>query len=83
MADKAAAEISVKQVIEAVETTLERRRGSSADVDPDTRLEDLGLNSLDYAEVFLSIQEIVGFELDPDSAGDVECVRDLARLQAL
>lgn len=83
MPSKAASEVTVGHVIEAIEITLERRRGRGSAVTPDTRLEDLGLSSLDYAEVFLSIQEIVGFELDPESAGEVECVRDLARLEGL
>jgi acyl carrier protein len=75
--------IGVDQVVEAITNTLRERRGSAPDIGPDTRLESLDLNSLDYAEVFVSIQEVVGFELDPESAGEVEVVRDLGRLQPL
>jgi hypothetical protein len=33
--------------------------------------------------VFVTLQEAVGFELDPESAGEVEVVRDLVRLKPL
>ena len=70
-------------MIEAIEQTLETRRGTRPEVHPDTRIESLDLNSLDLAEVFVCIQETVGFELDPDSVGDVERVRDLVVLRPL
>jgi acyl carrier protein len=75
--------VGIDDVVDAITTTLRERRGSVPDVGPDTPLESLDLNSLDFAEIFVSIQEVVGFELDPESAGDVEFVSDLVRLRPL
>ena len=47
------------------------------------RFEDLGLDSLDVAEIFLYLEEQAGCRLDPESAGVLERVGDLVNLKAL
>lgn len=43
----------------------------------ETSLESLGLTSLDITEVLLSIEEKVGFELDPSAAADIKSIGDI------
>jgi len=61
----------------------QRRKSGPQVILADTRLETLALDSLDVAEVFLAIEDRVGYRLDPDSVGDPECVGDLTRLRPL
>jgi acyl carrier protein len=76
--------IDLDGIVQVVRQVLSERRGIRADsIEADTRLEDLGLDSLDIAEVFLNLEEAVGYRLDPDSVPDVDRVEDLTRLRPL
>jgi len=70
-------------VIAAVERVIVARRGACPPIGADTRFDELGLNSLDFAEAFVTIEEAVGYGLDPESAGDAVVVGDLIGLRPL
>ena len=58
-------------------------RQEAAKIETDTRLADLGLDSLDAAELFLLLEEKAGHSLDPGSAGELTDVGDLTKLRLL
>jgi acyl carrier protein len=76
------APVSAEQAVAAVNEVLGDRHGSDP-VGVDDRFEDLGLDSLDVAELFLTLEEMAGCQLDPASAGALERVGDLAGLREL
>jgi acyl carrier protein len=75
--------VTIQQAVDAINEVLGGRGPAGRPVEAEDRLEDLGLDSLDVAELFLSLEAEVGRELDPASAGALERVRDLAELRAL
>lgn len=75
--------LSVEHAVKAVSEALEERPGPSQRVDATTRLDALGLDSLDFAELFMILEERAGLRLDPDSATELVVVADLTRLRAL
>ena len=77
------APIDVDVVVGAVGSMIETRRGTTLSIGPHTRLDELGLSSLDFAEAFVTIEEAVGYHLDPESAGDMAHVGDLVHLRPL
>ena len=72
--------IRLEDAVEAITEIL--GPGRTRPVDAESRLLDLGLDSLDAAELFLLLEEKAGFALDPASAGALERVADLTRLRA-
>jgi acyl carrier protein len=74
------ASISLQDALEAIDEILGPGR-NSAQVKADSRLVDLGLDSLDAAELFLLLEEKAGVQLDPASAGELQSVEDLTKLQ--
>jgi len=71
--------ISLEDAVTAVGKIL--GPGREQPIDADSRLIDLGLDSLDAAELFLLLEEKAGVPLDPASAGSLERVGDLTQLQ--
>jgi acyl carrier protein len=76
-------EIKVEDVVAAVQSVMRSRRGRQEEITADTQIEDLQLNSLDVAEIFLEIEESLECELDPHSMPEPVVVGDLAKLQPL
>lgn len=72
--------IDLQDALAAVREILGPGRGGTP-VEPGSRLVDLGLDSLDAAELFLLLEEKAGQALDPGSAGELERVEDLTRLR--
>ncbi len=72
--------IDLPDALAAVREILGTGRGG-APVEAGSRLVDLGLDSLDAAELFLLLEEKAGQPLDPGSAGELERVEDLTRLR--
>jgi acyl carrier protein len=72
--------ISLQDALDAVTEVLSWRLGNRT-LDADARLDDLGLDSLDAAELFLRLEEKAGRPLDPASAGELERVEDLTKLK--
>jgi acyl carrier protein len=69
-------------VVRAVNEVLRVKRSSWEPVGGETPLESLALDSLDLAEVFATLEDWAGVELDPDSALEIRTVGDLVRLRA-
>jgi acyl carrier protein len=74
-------ELSESLVIRAVTEVLANKRERIELVCGATPLRDLSLDSLEVAELFATIEDMSGLELDPDSAQEIETVADLTRLQ--
>lgn len=83
MAMSTAASITIEQAVQAVKEALAERGSSVYDVVEGTSLKDLGLDSMELAELFMALEDLTGARLDPDSAEDVELVRDLTHLRPL
>jgi acyl carrier protein len=75
--------LSVDQVVEATRTALIRMRSQDVEVTPQTRLRDLGLDSLEVAEIFLDLEDLAGRELDQQSVSGPQIVADLAQFKPL
>ncbi len=78
-----AAVVTLDVAVTAVGDVLRARHGDEIAVDARTPLRELGLDSLDAAELIVVLEEIVGLELDQESLEDVETVGDLTRVRAL
>lgn len=75
--------LSVDQVVEATRAALIRMRSREVEVTPETRLRDLGLDSLEVAEIFLDLEDVAGVELDQQSVSGANTVADLTQLKPL
>jgi acyl carrier protein len=73
--------ISLQDALEAIREILGPGR-QAEELDADSQLVDLGLDSLDAAEIFLLLEEKAGEPLDPASAGELQRVEDLTKLRA-
>jgi acyl carrier protein len=74
-------ELTEEMVVEAVNEVLGTKRARFDAVTPETKLSDLGLDSLEVAELFATLEERSGIDLDPDSARSLASVGDLTQLQ--
>lgn len=66
--------------VEVAADIIRRRlgaRGAGVEITAESRLEDLGLSSLEIAEAFFDLEEIVGYDLDASAAADVQTLGDL------
>lgn len=63
--------ITVEDVVSLIRQQLGPKLPADAELGPQSELEDLGLSSLDQAELFLKVEEEVALELDPTVAADV------------
>ncbi|MFL5909103.1 MAG: acyl carrier protein [Gaiellaceae bacterium] len=66
--------------VETAAGIIRRHLGSRAagvEIDASSRLDDLGLSSLEVAEAFFDLEEVVGYDLDASAAADVRTVGDL------
>lgn len=75
--------LTTEIVVDAVNEVLANKRSQFEPARADTPLEDLGLDSLEVAELFAALEERSGLELDPDSAPAVATVGDLTQLRAV
>ena len=76
--------ITLDQAIATVKAVVARKKpGEDPQVDASTRFDDLKFDSLDVAELFVGLEELVGRELDPESGKGAEAVGDLVRLRPL
>ena len=75
-------ELTDEMAVAAVNEVLGTKRHQFERVTADTRLSDLDLDSLEVAELFATLEDRSGIELDPDSARSLDSVGDLARLAA-
>jgi acyl carrier protein len=72
---------TVAMAVEAANDVLMGRRHSITAVTASTPLEELGLDSLEIAELFAALEDRCGAELDPESAQSLLTIGDLAQLR--
>ena len=61
---------------EAIATIVSQRTGCAvADITPESRFADLGIDSLDTVELLMNLEDIIGMEIELDQK--VETVGDL------
>lgn len=77
------AAFSLELVIAALQDVLGERGKDASMITPRTRLDALGLDSLDVAEFFVRLEELSGHAIDAASAEQLELVGDLTRLRPL
>jgi acyl carrier protein len=75
--------LTAEDAVEAVNRVMSERRADWEPVTPDTRFDDVGLDSLDLAELFIVLEEMAHTELDPASAENLERVGDLVNMRRL
>lgn len=75
--------LTADMAVEAVNEVLANKRNRVDDIDASVPLQDLGLDSLEVAELFAALEERCGLELDPDSARSLVTVGDLTRLRVV
>lgn len=75
--------ITVEQALEAVAELIEDRGVEWGEIGPDTPLDQLGLDSLEAAELFMILGEMAGGPLDPRSAEGLVVIGDLTRVRTL
>jgi acyl carrier protein len=74
--------VSVDAVIAAINEHLATTRIDWIPVEPTTRLDNIDLDSLEIANVLLSLEEAKGCRLNLDAVADAVVVKDLATLGA-
>lgn len=75
--------ISTDDAVAAVVEILAEKNRATEHITSSSSLSDLGLDSLDTAELFMALEDISGTRLDPDSAANLHTVADLTRLKVL
>jgi acyl carrier protein len=75
--------ITARQAVQTVSDLLQERGRDWYDIVEGTPLNDLGLDSMEMAELFMAFEEVAGQRLDPESADGIRLVGDLARLRPL
>lgn len=68
-----------KVILEKLEDIV-KKKVTNANITLDSKLVDLGLDSLDKAEILISIEETFGFEFDEEEMGKISSVNDLVVL---
>lgn len=72
--------ITVEDVAVRVRRELRGKLPASKVIDDDTRLDDLGMSSLQVSEVIFSLEEDHGFEFDAARAADIKTVGEVVAL---
>ncbi len=75
--------IDPNAIVDIVNTVLANTQLDPPHAEADMPLQDLGLTSLDIAELFVALEELAGCELDPQSATGAMTVKDLGDLRCL
>lgn len=68
-----------KVILEKLEDIV-KKKVTNANITLDSKLVDLGLDSLDKAEILISIEETFGFEFEEEEMGKISSVNDLVVL---
>lgn len=72
--------ITVEDVATRVRRELRGKLPAGKVIDDDTRLDDLGMSSLQVSEVIFSLEEDHGFEFDAARAADLKTVGEVVAL---
>jgi acyl carrier protein len=81
MDSQPAGKVTEELVVQAVNEMLASKRRRFEPVRGDTLLSELNFDSLEVAELFATIEDMSGLELDPDSAIAMKTVADLTSLR--
>jgi acyl carrier protein len=68
--------VSIDDAVAIVRAKLGSRAASKV-ISGDSRLDDLGLASLEVADAFFQLEDLIDAELDPAAAADAETLGDL------
>lgn len=68
-----------KVILEKLEEIV-KKKVNNVDITLDSKLVDLGLDSLDKAEILISIEETFGFEFNEEEMEKISSVNDLVVL---
>lgn len=72
--------ILIEEVATLVKRAIRGKRAHEVSIDEDTQLGDLGLSSLQIAEIVFSLEESRGIEFDPARAANAKTVGQLIAL---
>ena len=72
--------ITVEDVAARVRREMRGKLAADKVIDSETRLDDLGMSSLQVSEVIFSLEEDHGFEFDAARAADVTTVGEVVAL---
>jgi acyl carrier protein len=75
--------LDVNAVVAVVSDVLAVTQADPRPATAETRLEELGMSSLDFAELLAALEEAAGGEIDMSSVAGLETVEDLVRLRRL
>lgn len=80
-AGPAAIAVTEAQAVRSISDLLEDRGADASEIHGDTPLVELGLDSIELAELFMMLEETLGVRFDPASATDVSTVGDFTKLR--
>lgn len=72
--------ITLEEVVALIKHEARGKIGPGTAIDSDTKLKDLGLSSLQIAEIVFTLEENHEVEFDPARAADAESLGDLIAL---
>lgn len=72
--------VTVEEVAELVRSKMRGKAASDRVIDENTRIDDLGLSSLQFAEVVFTLEDEYETEFDPARAADAKTLGDLVVL---
>ncbi|WDZ82298.1 acyl carrier protein [Micromonospora cathayae] len=72
--------ITVEQVCEMVQKKLRGKNAEGITLGEQTAFDELGLSSLQVADIVYGIEDQLGIEFDPSRAADVKTIGDLVNL---
>ncbi|MFZ0040520.1 MAG: phosphopantetheine-binding protein [Solirubrobacteraceae bacterium] len=72
-------QVTIEDARSAIQDTLESD-AEGLTISDDSRLEELGLSSLEVVEIFFALESLTGREIDSTVAAEVQTVGDLLRV---
>ncbi|MEU5884321.1 acyl carrier protein [Spirillospora sp. NPDC047279] len=72
--------IALGEVTELIQRKLRNRLPDGLELNGDTRLDQLGLSSLQISDIVFTIEDRHGFEFDPARAAGIQTVGDILAL---
>jgi acyl carrier protein len=72
--------IAVEDVAELIRREMRGKLAKDVTIDENSRLDELGLSSLQVAEIVFTLEEDYGVEFDPARAADASTLGDLIAL---
>jgi acyl carrier protein len=72
--------ITVEEVVDLVRSRLRGKVPADLTIDENTRIDDVGLSSLQFADVVFTLEEEYETEFDPARAADAKTLGDLIAL---